>query len=152
MPTKPPKVLIRIEEKERISVPQSSGMKLPIVEPMKSPNQMNVFLLMWLMVGEFCYNENMLKITGNDIWRSGQRVGWVEGNYIRDHNGKKLGYFEENFVRGMDGHKLAYVEGDYLYSESSSGAKVSLDKINESIEGSMLPEVGKCAVYMFIGA
>ncbi len=152
MPTKPPKVLIRIEEKERISAPQSSGMKLPIVEPTKSPNQMKVFLLMCLMVGEFCYNENMLKITGNDIWRSGQRVGWVEGNYVRAHDGKKLGYFEGNFIYGMDGHKLAYVEGDYLRSESSSTTKISIDKVNESIEGGMLPVIGKCAVYMLIGA
>ena len=93
----------------------------------------------------------MLKITGNDIWRNGQKVGWIEENYIRAHDGKKLGYFGGNFIYGIDGHKLAYVEGDYLYSESSSTAKVSLDKINEGIEGGMLPEVGKCAVYMFIG-
>jgi len=45
MPANPPKALRMIEEKDRTSEPQSSGIKLPIVEPMKSPSQTSVFLL-----------------------------------------------------------------------------------------------------------
>jgi len=99
----------------------------------------------------FWYNGNMLKIIDNDIMRSGQKVGWIEGNDIRARDGRKLGYFVGNFVYGAEGHKQAYIEGNYLHSESSSTTKVSLDKINESVEGGMLPEIGKCAVYMLIG-
>jgi hypothetical protein len=53
MPANPPRALRRIEEKDRISEPQSPGMKLPIVEPTKSPNQTRVFLLIEIMVEEF---------------------------------------------------------------------------------------------------
>ncbi|MGC9603158.1 MAG: 4-fold beta flower protein [Minisyncoccia bacterium] len=93
----------------------------------------------------------MLKIIGHDIWREGQRVGWIDGYHIRAHDGKRLGYFDGDFVYGADGHKQAYIEGGYLHSESSSTSKVSVDKINESIEGGMLPEIGKCAIYILIG-
>lgn len=87
---------------------------------------------------------------GNDITRDGQKVDWIEGNDIRAHDGQKLGYFSSNDVYDVGGHKLAYIEGDYLHSEGSS-AKVSLDKINGSVTGGMLSEIGKCAVFMFIG-
>jgi len=46
MPANPPRVLNRIDQKEKMSLPQRPGMRLPIVEPTKSPNQMNVFLPM----------------------------------------------------------------------------------------------------------
>lgn len=78
-------------------------------------------------------------------------MGWIDGYHIRAHDGKRLGYFDGDFVYGADGHKQAYIEGGYLHSESSSTSKVSVDKINESIEGGMLPEIGKCAIYILIG-
>ena len=35
----------------------------------------------------------MVKIIGNDIWRGGEKIGWIEGDYVRDRDGKKLGLF-----------------------------------------------------------
>lgn len=96
------------------------------------------------------YNYFMLKITGNDIWRSGEKIGWIEGNRIRARDGKKLGYFEGNFIYGEDGWKVAYVEGDHLFSDGGN-VKVPLEKISEEIEGGMLPETGKCAIYVLLG-
>jgi hypothetical protein len=92
----------------------------------------------------------MVKIIGNDIWRGGEKIGWVEGARIRAHDGTKLGYFEGNFVYGEDGHKLAYIEGDHLVSYGSD-TKIPLEKIAEEIEGGVLPEIGKCAVYVLLG-
>ncbi len=93
----------------------------------------------------------MVKIVGNDIWRGGEKIGWVEGNRIRAHDGTKLGYFEGNFVWGEDGRKLAYVEEDYLISYGSN-QKIPLEKISEGIEGGILPEIGKCAIYVLLGS
>ena len=93
----------------------------------------------------------MLKINGHEIWRGGEKVGFIDGNYIRAHDWKKLGYFEGNFVHDVMGHKLAYINGDHLYTESSAGVRISLDKVNESIVGGLLTEIGKCAIYILIG-
>jgi hypothetical protein len=45
IPANPPKALRKIEEKDNMSEPQMAGIKLPTVEPTKSPIQTNVFLL-----------------------------------------------------------------------------------------------------------
>ena len=82
--------------------------------------------------------------------RDGQKVGRVDGNHIRAHDDTKLGYFDENYVHSMDGTKLAYINGEYLYQEVG-GTKISLDKINEDIEGGIFTEIEKCAIYMLIG-
>ncbi|MBU6500921.1 MAG: hypothetical protein KGJ89_02245 [Patescibacteria group bacterium] len=92
----------------------------------------------------------MLKITGNDIFRAGEKIGWVEGSHVYAHDGKKLGYFSGNYIYGYDGRKIAYIEGDHLFS-GGSGVKVPLEKISELIEGGILPEAGKCAIYVLLG-
>jgi hypothetical protein len=94
----------------------------------------------------------MLKIDGHEVWRGGDKVGYVEGDRIRNHDGRMLGYFSDNHIYNADGHKIAYVEGNHLYSEGRSNAGVHLDDINKNIVGGILPEMCKCAIYCLIGA
>lgn len=95
----------------------------------------------------------MLKIRGNDIVRGTDKVGYFEEHRIFSHAGKKLGYFDGNHIYSADGDRIGYVEGNYLYSDGSGNSeRISLDKVNTSIVGGLLPQVGKCAVYMLIGA
>jgi hypothetical protein len=94
----------------------------------------------------------MVKLIGNDVWRGSEKIGWIEGDYVRDRDGKRLGYFQSNYVYDADAHKIAFIEGDYLISEGSgSEAKIGLDKIAEEIQGGVLSEIGKCAVYVLLG-
>ena len=94
----------------------------------------------------------MIKIVGNDIWRGGEKVGWVDGDYVRDRDGKKLGYFQDKYIYDMNAHKIAYVEEDFLISQGSgSEAKIRLDEIAENVEGGVLPEIAKCAIYVLLG-
>ena len=94
----------------------------------------------------------MIKILGNDLWRNGEKIGWIEGDHVRDRDGKKLGYFQDRFVYDMSGHKLAWIEEDYLVSQGSgSEAKLRLDQVAEEIEGGVMPELAKCAVYVLLG-
>ncbi|MDP3901540.1 MAG: hypothetical protein Q8Q37_01005 [bacterium] len=94
----------------------------------------------------------MLKINGNDILRNGQKVGWVEDDDVYSYNGKKLGYFSDNDVYSADGRKIAYTNGNYLYASGGADSRVSLNKVNTSVVGGVLPLIGKCAVYVLIGA
>jgi len=92
----------------------------------------------------------MIKIVGNELWRGGEKIGWIEGAHIHDHAGKKLGYFEANMVYGEDGRKLAYIEGDHLISYGTT-TKIPLETVSEGMEGGVLSELGKCAVYVLLG-
>ncbi len=94
----------------------------------------------------------MLKIEGHDILRDGTKAGYIEGDYIRGRDGKILGSFAEDHVRNAAGQKIAYIDGNYLCSMSDTVVKVSLEKVNENVEGGFLPEIGRCAVYALIGA
>ncbi len=94
----------------------------------------------------------MVKLIGNGIWRAGEKIGWIDGNYVRDRNDKRLGYFQDKYVYNADGRKIAYIDQDYLVSEGSgSEAKVHLEDIAENVQGGVIPEIGKCAVYVLLG-
>jgi hypothetical protein len=93
----------------------------------------------------------MVKIVGNDIWRGAEKIGYVEGTHIRSHDGNRIGYFEGNYVYTEDGNKTAYIEEDHLVSYGG-GSKIPLDTVNEAVEGGVLPEIGKCAVYVLLGS
>ena len=93
----------------------------------------------------------MVKIDGNNVYRGGDKIGFISGNYIYDHDGNKIGYFEDNYVYDREGNRQAYIEEEYLVSYSGDSSKILLDKINESVEGGVLSEIGKCAVYVLLG-
>jgi hypothetical protein len=92
---------------------------------------------------------SMVKLIGNDIYRDSEKIGWLQGNHVFDHEGKKLGYFEGTHVYDYDANKIAYIEGDELLDESGR-RKILLETVNEDIEG-ILPEIGKCAIYTLLG-
>ncbi len=93
----------------------------------------------------------MLKIEGHEIWRDGERAGYVDDNHIRSHDYKILGYFLNDHVFNAAGHKIAYIEGNHLHSEGGSDSKVSLDEVNKGVTGGVLSEICKCAIYCLIG-
>lgn len=93
----------------------------------------------------------MIKFVGNDVWRDGEKVGWIEGNHVYAKDGKKLGYFADNLIYDENADKVAYIEGDYLMSYGSD-IKTPLDKVSEAMEGGVLPELDKCAVYVLLGS
>ena len=95
----------------------------------------------------------MVKLIGNDIYRGGQKIGWLEGNHVRDRAGNRVGYFEENFVYNKDGHKIAYLEGDFFMPYGgSSASKVRLEQIAEDVTGGVIPEIARAAIYILLGS
>ncbi len=94
----------------------------------------------------------MIEIEGGKVRRDGQVIGYVEEEYVRDHNYEKIGYVSDGYVKDMEGKKLSYIEGEYLYSYDSRSAHTELDKINEAVKGDAVPEIMRCAVYQLIGA
>ncbi len=95
----------------------------------------------------------MIKIVGSELWRGGEKVGYVEGHHIRNRENALVGYFSEGekAVYSAGDHKIAYIQGDKLYS-TVGHADVHLSSVHEAIEGGVLSEVGKCAIYVLLGA
>lgn len=93
----------------------------------------------------------MINIIGNEIRRDNEIIGYIDGNYIRNHKNERVGYFEENYVRDANTNKLGYIDGEYFYSQTSRSSFVELDKINAGISGGVIPEIGKCAIYELLG-
>ena len=87
---------------------------------------------------------------GNDITRAGEKIGWIEGNHIFAHDGKKIGYFAENYVYDVNTQKIARIEGDFLISMGAREARTKLEQVNEEITGGVLPEIGKCAIFVLL--
>jgi len=92
----------------------------------------------------------MLKITGNDIRRGGVKIGWVDGNDVRDEEGKKLGYFTSNDIYRADGKKLGFVIGNDLHF--TSGRTIRLDDVKDKyVVGGGISNLARCAVLILIG-
>jgi hypothetical protein len=90
-----------------------------------------------------------MKIYDNKIWRDSQKIGWIDGIYIRaEADGHKLGYFENNFIYNMEGRKVAYMFENELRFENGA-AGIPLESINEKIEGTA-SLFEKAAVYVLL--
>jgi len=90
----------------------------------------------------------LMKIYDNKIWRDGEKIGWIDGNHIRNHDDQKLGYFQDNFIYNMEGRKVAYILENELKFENGNES-IQLEHINSEIEGTA-PLLEKCAVHVLM--
>jgi len=93
----------------------------------------------------------MIKIVGNDIKRDGEKIGWIDGNDIRDMSNRKLAFVKgDDIFRGSDGIKMAFIEGVYIII--SSGKKISVTENNSKhvVGGSASNEM-RAAIRLFFG-
>jgi len=93
----------------------------------------------------------MIKLVGNEIWRGGEKIGWVAGNHVFAHDGKKVGFFEANFIYSESDKKVARIEGDFLYAEGGE-SKVPLEKIAEDVTGGVITDIARAAIYILLGS
>ena len=94
----------------------------------------------------------MIKIIGNDIKRDGEKIGWIEGNDVRDMSNRKLGFVVgDDIRRGSDGIKIAFIEGAYIII-GSSGKKISVTENNQRhVSGGSAPNEMRAAIRLFFG-
>lgn len=92
----------------------------------------------------------MIKISGNDIRRGGEKIGWIQGNDVYNHRGEKAGYFTSNDIYGYDGIKVGYVEGNHIYS-TKGGSPIRLDENRRQISGGSASDLTRAAVRLLLG-
>jgi hypothetical protein len=90
----------------------------------------------------------MPHVIDNKIIHDDQKIGWIDGEHIRDMSNNKLGYFENGFVYREDGRKVAYIHENELCYENGESPS-ALEHINEAIEGN-IPILTKCAIKVLL--
>ncbi len=91
----------------------------------------------------------MIKIVDNDIMRNGEKIGYLEGDDIYNHEGKKLGYFAENDIYAVDGRKLAYIEGDFI--KTFDGKTIWLKDNRKRVSGGTISDLTRAAIRLLLG-
>ena len=92
----------------------------------------------------------MIKIVDNDIYRDGQKVGWLEGSHVYDKSGKKLGRVDGNDIYDHSGNKKAYVEGRHIELQNDS-KRISIDDNRKHVTGGTHSDTTRAAVRILMG-
>ncbi len=92
----------------------------------------------------------MIKIQGQEIWRSGVKIGYVRKGHIFSNKGKDLGYSSGNYVYDANGRRLAYLQGDYIYFIDSS-QKISIEDNEQDVVGGSFSNVENAAIRILLG-
>lgn len=90
-----------------------------------------------------------IKISGNDILREGEKIGYIAGNDIHNEQGEKMGYFSGNDVYDETGRKMGYIEGAKF--KSSDGRSSGIGKIEREIKGGNVSNLGRAAIKTLLG-
>ena len=91
----------------------------------------------------------MIQIVKNELFRGGTRIGWIDGDCIRDHAYEKVAYFTHDQVLDKGGSKVAYISGDFLYF-AHTGAKSRLEDNNQVVQG-IVSDICKAAIVIALG-
>jgi len=90
----------------------------------------------------------VVEVRGNDIYRAGVKIGWLNQNRLYDRTGKELGYFTSDAVYDVKGERLARIEGDYVYA---GGKRIELEQVIHGIAAIGLSDAARVAVSTFLG-
>ncbi len=92
----------------------------------------------------------MINVSGHDLFRGGQKIGYIQNNDIFSHDGKKVGFVDGSHVFNRDGHKLAYLEGDYIYHTQDS-QKIRIEDNHQHVSGGAISDTQRAAVRVLLG-
>ena len=92
----------------------------------------------------------MIKIIGNDVRRGMDKIGYVQGNDIHDHEGHKVGYFADNHIYDASGRKVARLQGDAIF-DAQGGVVAKVSENNESVSGGAHSDLSRAAIRVLLG-
>lgn len=93
----------------------------------------------------------MITIKGNDIWRGGEKIGWISGNDIFNADGIKIGYFSESAedIFNKSGRKIGYIENSKV--KRIDGSPIDLNDIQRQVQGGTLSSIARAAIRLLLG-
>jgi len=102
------------------------------------------------LLRQICYNQTMIKIVDNDIWRNGEKIGYLRNYDVFNHEGKKLGYFRDTYVYNYEGRKIGYIQDDFL--KTIDGQESRLENNRVLVEGHDISDIQRSAVLLLLGS
>ena len=91
----------------------------------------------------------MITIVGNDIVRSGRKIGYILGNDIYSSEGVKLGFVQENHIFDHNGRKIAWLENDYI--KTLGDRKIRIEENRRDVSGGAVSDSYRAAIRILIG-
>ena len=91
----------------------------------------------------------MIKIVGNNIWRGGEKIGWLQDDNVYSHENRKIGYFSDNDIYNQEGRKVGYIEGDYI--KTVDGKEIRLEDNREHVVGGSISDLARAAIRLLLG-
>ena len=95
------------------------------------------------------YN-TMIKIIRNDIFRNGEKIGYIKENDIIELNGKKLGYYVGDDIYDYYRKKIGYLENGYIKYQNGD-RKISILENKSRISGESISDVCRAAIRLLFG-
>jgi hypothetical protein len=91
----------------------------------------------------------MIKVEGRNIWRNGEKIGYIGSGHVIDHAGEKIGAYTQENIYDRTGHKVASITDDYVYVVGSS--KIRIEDIIKEVPGGTLTNIERAAVRILLG-
>lgn len=91
----------------------------------------------------------MIKLSDNDIFRGGEKIGFFSENDIFDKEGKKIGYYSSNDIYDESGRKQAYVEGNQI--RLTEGGTISISENRQVVQGGSASDLERAAIRVLLG-
>ena len=91
----------------------------------------------------------MIRVSGHELTRGGQKIGSIQGDYIYSYEGHKLGSVQGTHVFDVSGNKLAWLEGDYI--RTTSGKSIRIEDNHEHVNGGEISDIQRAAIRILLG-
>ncbi len=91
----------------------------------------------------------MIHVSGNDIYRSGTKIGYIQENGIWSYDGHKRGYFSGNDIFNAGGMKVAWLEGEYIHTEN--GRDIRIAENNQHVSEGDKSDACRAAIRILLG-
>lgn len=92
----------------------------------------------------------MIKIIENDIFRGGEKIGYIRGNEIWEISGNKIGYYRGDEIYNYKGVKIGYIDAGYIKYENGN-RKISFQENKNRIIGETIPDICRAAIRLLFG-
>ena len=90
----------------------------------------------------------MLKIIDEKVYNEeNQKIGWIEGNHIKDAGNNVIGFAGTEHVYDRHNNKIAYIENGKLNFENGRPG-IPLEQIQEKVHGDGYAIPLKCAIHV----
>ena len=74
------------------------------------------------------------KFDGTELRLRGSKIGYIDGNYIRDSHGSRVGQLDGRYIRDSHGSRVAEFDG-HVIRDGHGNRIATIDDVKKQIDG-----------------